>query len=164
MSDERIKVADATAEQLRTFAVRIMGLEVSDRANRQQVIGKLQEAGFTAETIPALDAQAAPAGRRLGGGGPQRRVRPGTEADPVYEVCVTIQATEQPGGQEPVRCEVNGRAIFIPRGEPVWIAEKYAEVLENAVQYVYEEYSDGLGGLSAPRKVPSYAFSYVSAA
>ena len=51
------------------------------------------------------------------------------------------------GDGEPLPVGVNGRVIFIPRGEPVWVPEKFVHVLDNAVHSKLDEHNDLIGGL-----------------
>ena len=75
-------------------------------------------------------------------------------------VRVQIHTSDKPGGEEPIQLGVNGKLMFVPRGEPVEIPLEYASVLANAREWVYDEYRDGMGGLKKPREVHTYPFSY----
>lgn len=164
MAQERIPTDKATLQQLRDFAEVIMGLELAERETKQTILGKLAAAGFTGESVPAVGAAPVAATSRPASTGPgNRRMRPGTEdsAAPVWEVQILIPTSSEPGGDEPVPVGVNGRVMYIPRGEPVWVNETYVEALNNAERYVYEPYTEGMGGLSTPRVVKSYPFQYV---
>lgn len=163
MKQITVSVAEATLEQLREHATIGMGLEVDGRATRQSILAKMHAAGFKSDTITVLVAEDdvlpasvdSPVQRDEHGSFIMRGNRKFRQ--------IMIAVSEQPGGREPVSVSVNGRAMFIPRGERCWVRDAYVEVLRNAVAEVYDPYDPeidgGRGGLRAPRKVPAYAFS-----
>lgn len=57
---ERIKIDEAEAKDLRYFAEVVMGLEIKDGTNANQIRAKLKQAGYTADTIPAPQAPPEP--------------------------------------------------------------------------------------------------------
>lgn len=157
MSDIKIPVGEATAAQLREHATLRMGLEIDGRASANTILAKMREAGFDGEEITVLlpDAPTVPrvdpeevGNRKTVNGRKFRRIN--------------IPRQDIPGGEEPVPVGVNGRVMFVPRGEDCWVPEDYIEVLNHAVQAIYEAY-DGSNqlGLRKPRMVKSYPFSYV---
>jgi hypothetical protein len=162
MGMKKIAIGEATAEQLREFATVALGLELGGRENKQMLAGKIAEA-WAQDHILISDAKAPipTGGPSPVGGAFNRRPReaPGGE-EGEFEVRIVIQTTDRPGGDEPVPVGVNGRMMWIPRGEPVWVPEKYVAVLNAAEEHVFEEYKEGLGGLKKPRAVKSYPFSY----
>lgn len=174
---EKVKIADASVDQVRRFARVDLGLEIHENANKQGIVGKMREAGYSLDFV-FIDAQAeppTPSGANLRPGGPRQirpriRVENGEEVrvldpetkEPQSEVCLQVHTQDKPGGEEPVFISVNGRGMWVPRGETVWIPTSYAHVLENAKEEVYEPYNgEGNGGLRPPREVQSYPFSYI---
>lgn len=170
MPMEKIDIGEATLEQLRAFATAYLGLEVKPQTNRDGLRGLIRQAGYEAAFIFTMPEQTQP-GAHTRPEGPMN-VRPRLRADgkpsidsatgkPENEVRVIIHVQDKAGGDEPVSLNPNGRTMYVPRGEAHWIPDAHHEVLKNAKELVYEEYTgDGLGGLKTPREVQSYPFSY----
>lgn len=156
---KKIEIEKATVEELRTFATVVLGLEVDGRATRDSILGKMAAAGYGVAHITLPEA--APEGPPEHRAGRAFNTRPAKDGG--KEIRIRLHTQEKPGGDQPVPVGVNGSMILVPRGEDIWLHEKFVKVLENAVEEVYQEYSDdgGLGGLNEPRRVPSYPFSYV---
>lgn len=146
MSDTvKIKLADASTEQLRWFAGSYLNLEVSpsDNANALRVaisrawddseISVPSDMGGDVKKVAQRKAAPLAAGAALA---PKDSSR-----DP--KVTLIISRQDGPGGDRPVEVGVNGTLILIPRGEPATVAYRYYEALKNAVQTVYEQTSDG---------------------
>lgn len=155
METRHVPLAEAENDQLKDFAATILGLEFDGRTGSQAMRAKIREAGWTKDTIPVL-AQSAPRQDTKPSGAKQAFEKNGR---PFYRIMIPNE--EKPGGEEPVMVSVNGRAMYIPRGEPQEVPAEYVEVLENAQSLVYEQYTGGKGGLGKPRIVQSYPFGYV---
>lgn len=156
---ERIKIADATPAQLREFGANTLGLELHGRETGAIMAAKFAEVGYNVDDIGLQTPAVVPSGGPNGEAAFNTRDR----ADGVKEVRIVIHTQDKPGGEDPVQVGVNGKLMLIPRGEPQWVPESYVEVLNHAVEYVYDEYKggpDNLGGLNKPREVKSYPFSY----
>lgn len=154
-----IKISEASAEQLRTFASASLGIEVHPNSNRETLISKIS-AAYDKDEIPVGDADD---GDQPLAGAPPRPVTDRQASRPKKGyVRIHIHVTEDPGGNEPVPVGVNGKAMLIPRGEDVDIKEEYFEVLKNAVQHKYEMMPDGKSINPNPRKVPLYPFMRVA--
>lgn len=155
----KILLAEATADELRTFGHVFLGLEIKGNESRNVMLGKLSEAGYTLPFIQLTDP-VVPTGATTMDGPRSIRTRP----DGVREARIVVHVQDRPGGDQPVPVGVNGRHMLIPRGEPVFVPEPYIEALDHAEEYVYDEYDPdldgGLGGLSQRRTVKSYPFSY----
>ncbi len=157
---ERIKIADATPAQLREFGTNSLGLELHGRETTAMMTAKFAAVGYNVDDIGLQEATVVPSG------GPNGDVAfniRDVRADGIKEIRILIHTQDKPGGEDPVQVGVNGKLMLIPRGEPQWVPESYVGVLNNAVEYVYDEYQGGtgnLGGLSKPREVKSYPFSY----
>ncbi len=156
---ERIKIADATPAQLREFGTNTLGLELHGRETAAMMAAKFAEVGYNVDDIGLQEATVVPSGGPNGDVAFNTRIR----GDGVKEILINIHVQDKDGGDEPVPVGVNGKLMLIERGVPSWVPESYVGVLNNAVEYVYEEYQGGtgnLGGLSKPREVLSYPFSY----
>lgn len=165
---KQIKIEEATAKQLRDFAELVLGLEIGGRETSQMMRGKIQAAGYSRDTIADVGAPAEGPTTAQVATSSDRRINPETRKP---ETRIIIMAEDKPGGEDPVQVSVNGRLILIPRGEACWVEDPYVEVLRNAVEYVYDQYTGedvgrsgvDLGGLKKPREVLSYPFQTVSA-
>lgn len=164
MKSQKIAVSEATLPQLKAFATTVLGLEVARNATQDIVIGKIREAGYNLDHITVFEEVTPSQRGRTEGSDAKasaRVVKTGQDGRERVYYRILIPNEEKPGGEEPVPVGVNGRSMFIPRGQPVEVPEEYVEVLENAEAYVYEPYDgNGLGGLKPPRAVKSYPFSY----
>lgn len=163
MGFRQIPLSEATAGQLRQFATTVLGLEVAKNSTGQQLLGKIEQAGWNKEHIVAEDEESIAAGEAHGSASRLLNTRK-NEKTGRPEVRILIHETEKPGGSDPVFASVNGRGIYIPRAEAVWIDEKYLEVLQHSEELVYPEYDpdkdNGMGGLGEPRRVSAYPFTY----
>lgn len=151
-----VKLAEASTAQIREYATISMGLEIHGNAGKNAILAKMQEAGFDRDEIqvwPSHDQKAEKAKQSTA-----ELAHEDETGRKFYRVLIAEQ--DKPGGAEPVAVSVNGKAMFIPRGEPVNVPAEYFEVLQNAVEFIYPEFDGSdLGGLKAPRKVQSYPFS-----
>ncbi len=158
----QVPLADATRDQLHRFAAMILGLELSGRPQRDTLLAKIAESGYTRDVIPDMPAPAAPT--PANDMGMQVYKYEGREFTNIL-----ISIDENPGGDRPVPVQVNGKLMYIPRGKIVGVPVEYALNLNDAVQYKYEQGSTNqetgdTAPLSAPREVHSYPFSFQSAA
>lgn len=153
---------DCTAEELSDFLQVVMGVEVKGKETKQQLLAKLTQIGWAVPFITVAAPEAAPS--REDGDRPSmstRIVKKGGKDR--KEIRIMIHANDKPGGDRPVPVGVNGVMMLIERGKACWVPEEYVHVLINAVEIIYPEYdqnADMLGGLSHPKPVPSYPFSY----
>lgn len=154
----KVPLDEATDAELASFAMLSLGLEIGPKDKREQILAKIRTT-YTADflVVPkATDLRERP--RDL-----TASVRPaenGVEEDD--EIHVLIHADQK--DSSPVWLAVNGIGLWVPRGVKVWLKRRYVNVLEQAEQFVYPEYdvnlNGGLGGLSDPRVVKLYPFSY----
>lgn len=148
-----IPISEATPAQLREFARVQHGLDISNNAQSGTVIAKLRAAGYEKDEIVVPDEPAAPQAAVSPADfdddddldePPHERVVPGQECCVAgleigsrrweKSFCeIMIPKTNEPGGREPVRVAVNGRALLIARGIPQRIRAPYLEALMNAV-------------------------------
>ena len=185
MDIRRKPASEATDAELRNFARIALGLELHGNAKRETVMAKIGEAGVdldVAQIVIYDEAPSAPpAGGNMAGTTTRRYV-----GDGVWEECapcgtcggeprglgerrcpacnsqilkgrmVTVHQSDEEGGNQPVQVCVNGSNMLIPRGKAVWVPAHYLEALQNAVQNVYDETTNGL---EVARHVHSYPFS-----
>ena len=140
-------IKEATNEDIRRFAAESLGIEIPTSASRAIILAKIQPVWdkphitVTETEAPIVDATAIPKNQ--------------DSADD-EKVEILIDRSEEAGGDEPVFASVNGRGIYIPRGEPAVIAARYVEVLQRAVKTVFHQVK-GSNEL-IPREVPLYPF------
>jgi hypothetical protein len=157
---KRLPIDEADASQLQAFATVHLGLELGGRENRPTLRSKIAEAGWDKDFIVVEEASAGASVPT--GSGHYTNTRPSDKHPGEVDVKIMVHTSTAADGEQPVFVSVNGSAMLIPRGEPSWVPQRYVEVLEHAVEQVYDASPDGgRGGLPAPRAVPSYPFSYV---
>jgi hypothetical protein len=150
-----VKLADATDAQLRQFASDHLGLTLQSLERGAPLRAKIQAAWDKDEITLALPD--APAALQTGAAP--------TPADAPAEaermVTILIQKTDDAEGAQPVWVSVNGRGMFIERGKPQTIKERFLKALQNAVRTVYAQ-PDGATGEMVATEVPSYPYSIIS--
>lgn len=155
---ETVSLAEATNTQLRTFATKVLGLEVGNFETDDQLRAKIAQA-YSGDTIivPVEDAEVAQKAIPIVAG------RPDAAGDDEW---ITILISKQEGieGDSPVWASVNGRGLWIERGKPQRIRRKYEHVLANAVATVYDLVGEGRDMHLVPREVPRYPYHIVSEA
>lgn len=162
MKQRTIPIEEANLAELREFARTILQIEMHNRETAQQMRAKIKEAGYHADKITIFDATSAEATKERRDAGGRHVFKKTDEHGREREYCrILIPNQDKPGGEEPVPVGVNGRVMYVPRGEPHDVPVEYVEALENAVEFIYEPYDgNGLGGLKPPRTVKSYPFQY----
>lgn len=151
----KIKLQDAKGYQLREFATKVLGLDVKGTESLEKVRAKIA-AAFDGDEIEVSEPEApAPAGRKI-------NVNADFESlDGEEKVTIILQKNNSPQGQMPVWVGVNGKAIWIPRGEPVQVAKKFVDALDIAEEEIYDALPDG-GINPDPRKVPVYPYQRIA--
>lgn len=152
MSENQLPLSEASADQLRTFALSYLGMTFPGNTQAETMRAKI---GYAWSKDHILLADPVDEGVQV----PPKLAE---QEGPKDKVRVIIQRTEDAGGDEPVPLSVNGRAMLVPRGEPVDIPREYFEVLEHAVTHRYEALRDG-GISSVPREIPLYPHQVVHA-
>lgn len=165
MEVKHVSIEEATIDQLRWFAEVVLQLELPDRANGNHIKAAMAKAGWDMERPIFLNQKSdiyPDACDADGRGRPLvRRVEFNGEERDCVKIIIPVQ--DKAGGSEPVPVSVNGRAMWITRGKPVFVPVEYVEALENAEQFTYKPYDgNGLGGLPQPEIVKEYPFSYVA--
>jgi hypothetical protein len=148
LSDEnQVKIDAASIKQLRDFATLNLGIDIPPTANRARVLALMEQAAYTKDYIlvdpteeavtaaRALVASVSPAAARAKMPGSDEATKARDER--MIEIIIPIQA--EPGGKEPVRLGVNGRAMLVPRAKRVKIRYPYFEVLARAQKKVGDQ-------------------------
>ena len=170
MDPKHIPLEEATHNQLKWFATAILGIaDLTGKENGVTLKAKIKQA-WDKDSIFVMEPDPKYGDNPDSTGNPRNATMmefpSGTGK---MRECVRINIPIMdpklhPGGDEDVKVSVNGTAMLIPRGQDVVVPVEYVEVLEHAVQFVYDEYdenSDMMGGLKAPRLVHNYQFNYV---
>ncbi len=181
-------LADATLDELKTFATVVLGLELPTKGRNtpNKLMALIKQAyDGTILTIPAVvpskttatvleetttgavDVKTSVAtGKRpapeFGKEGYQdMESNPDDPNHPSNKMVeIFIDTREEPGGDSPVWISCNGQGIWIPRGQNAMIRYKFVHILENAVQTVYEQTEEN--GPMVPREVPAYPWRLVT--
>lgn len=156
MSEKKIPLAEATAEQIRAFGQTYLGLSFPANTREETMRAKVAAAWDKPDIIvDEAEPQATPQGATP---------PPVTDAQQPPKrkmVRVLIHRTDDDGGDEAVPLGVNGRVMLVPRGKEVDIPSTYYEVLRNAVTHRFESYKEG-GINPVPREVPLYPHHVIS--
>jgi len=159
MEMKTVLIEDATRDELATFAETVLGLEVHHLTQ----IPKLRS--MISAVNPKLTQFQAPIPEPENARAPSEDAEPyrapvGEMEEPRYDII--IPETEASDGQTAVPVSVNGRNMFIERGVRSTIKHRYYEVLNNAVQTLYDQ-PEGPQGPMIPRQIHAYGFSVLSA-
>lgn len=169
-SKAKKSIADANKAELLEFAQINLGLEVSDRMTREQLVVKIKAAGHTASTItvdaadplPDTDYDDEPDDRPVIF---QATDIPATGemVDPwTVKVRINIPAANDPLGRQDVFVAVNGREALIQRGVDVELPLPYVLALKDASIISYPRDREGQM-VDDPILLPVYPFSVIHA-
>lgn len=147
----KVKVSEATAKQLRKFGNEVLGLDIKAR-DTAEAVRAMVSAVWEGDEFELTEDEAPVAAKPI-------MERAGTDNND--KVKIIIQKVNSPGGSDPVFAAVNGRGIWLPRGEVIEVPRKYMEVLEHAQEAVYEQLPEG-GINPVPRMVHVYPFQRVA--
>lgn len=177
MSKIKVKISEATAEQLQQFAIEATGGNFSGQTiEKLRAQAKAANSGEDTFEILGKDVD----NIELGTPQPPRKIRaevisdgsadsdgldsedvpfaPAEKPDRGDELIpIMIQISDKEGGQRPVPVAVNGTAILIPRGKPCEVKRKYVEVLAHAIEQ--HAVLDDQGRIIGMREVHAYPFS-----
>jgi len=185
MTTKTIPLAEAGQKDLIAFAKNVCGLTLGfGELSLVKLRAKISECGYDSVTVEQAAEQpaapppqrrspipefktaaaepvaTAPRSRKKKKSSGRLRPRFQVEHPPApKKLRIIVARSNEAGGDEPVKCGVNGKAMLIPRGEPVDVPAPYVEVLENAIAFHYEQRDLG-GGLTelVRREVPLYPF------
>lgn len=159
MTPQTKPIADATAEELRTFAQVALGLEIEGTENRNVVLSRMRDAGHNPDAegyrIATFD-RPDPVRKDQATDGREWREDPGHKDGGRWYHAINIAAAPVEGGDRAVPVRVNGRTMLIPRGKRVMVPEEYVEAIRNASETIWNMTEHGL---SDPREVPSYPYA-----
>lgn len=124
-----VYVASAKRSELLWIATSELGLEVSETATADEIRDIIRKSGSQQKSFE-IDGSI-PLGMA-----PSRR----EEKTEYTQVRLTIQAGDGEHGAQPIWLAVNGRGMWVPRGEPVIIPRYLFEgSLEQAIEVVFPE-------------------------
>jgi len=167
---KQIPLVDATEDQLRKFAIEVLGLDIHHMAKSESITAKINQvwdkdtiaveeenqtitaAPGTAPPNPNLDDKVSISEKPTAG-----ILISSSKLDP--KVHLELNRSDDKGGDRAVPLNVNGKTMLIPRGEACNVPYRYYLVLVNAVRTVYEQMDDGE---LAPREVPAYPFRVIT--
>lgn len=166
-------LTEATDDEVRLYARISHGLEVDGRFGREKILTMLADAtgmDVNREDLQIVIHDGNPQTPTVTGGISSYRVY-----DPAEEKWVDCDSTDEgarlgmkiniptedrEGGARPVYTNHNGKAFLIPRGKPVWVPMEYVNILQNAIETVYD--MDENGKIMGEREVPRFNFSQVA--
>lgn len=151
-----VKLSDATDAQLRQFATEVLGLPVPN-AERGAALRARIASVYDKDEIALPEAPQPAQGRR-----PTASAADPAAGEEEPMLTIIINKTEEAGGADPVWVSVNGRGMWIPRGERCKVKKRYVDVLVNAVRTAYEQ-PEGPKGPMIAREVPAYPYSILPA-
>lgn len=149
MTMKQIPIADASAQQLSDFGTLVLGIEgLNYRLGRDVLIARLRGVSYDNAyiSLPVEEKDTI------------QRVDPPNSGHARRMAVIRIHTDDKPGGAEPVPVAVNGKQMFVPRGQDCTIPWEYYHALNNARRYVYEQGPNG-ELLDPPREVHEYSFS-----
>lgn len=166
MKQTRVKIAEATPDQLATFAA-ILGLEVKSQ-DKAELAALISSSGYQGDEITVIEdaprASKAPESNDV----LQRSevaVWDGTDEFGIKRarrlIYIQIPNQDRPGGEQPVPAGVNGNNMHIKRNTPSLVPEEFIESLDHAIEKRYDPSPEDTKALTAPRYVQRYPFQRV---
>ena len=153
---KQVTLAEATNKQLRDFCSGHLGLMLGNHPLTNKALhAKIREAAWDKPfiVVPVDEsvevepkAAQAPVPTKLG-------------TEPL--VTIEIPVGEDEDGKDYVFVGVNGRGIYLTRGEPIQIKYRYYLALKHAQKLVTDQRGDGIHTEDHRRIVPQYPFSVV---
>ena len=147
----KIKVEDASASQLATFARMNFGIEIDHRKGRDNILSLLAATGWSETEIEVEDGSQTRA---------QEKMPPAPQGTG-EKIKIMIPTGRGPGEQHDVVGGVNFRSFQIKRGVPVEVSREIFNALMAACVTVYNR--DENGAPIDPVEVPSYNVNILSA-
>lgn len=157
MTKVTVLVAEATTEQLATFAAQSLGFEIKPQTPVPTARAMVQKAWDKPDFVLDIPDRAAMVGMPPEGETvviPKRVV--GADEP---KVRIVLHKSDKPGGDRPEFVAHNGVGMLVPRGEECEIPYRYFEILKNAVETVFGEDSEGN---RIERRIPAFQFTPVS--
>lgn len=149
----RITIEAASRDQLKHFCT-LQGLEFDGRSGDNKLRALIVQSGYERDWIEVPDDLAAAEIVEVAADEPERANQP-----KMVELTISVQT----GETGDVTLGHDGKIMRVPRGRRVKIPYRYYQVLEDAVQFVYEETARGADlsehALRDPIPVYSYPFT-----
>lgn len=161
--NQKIPLAEATAEQLLNFGTRFLGLPFDVHTTVKAMRAQIQQAGH--DTVLAIEPAPAAPTRDMTD---KARIMTPEAADirGTEKVRIRIFSQKEDGGDQPIPVGVNGSVMLLPRDQDIEIPRPFYEVLKNAVEEKYDPVKDANGNMvgvaAKPRLVPSYQFQVLA--
>lgn len=156
MAKKTVKLTEATAVQLATFAQINLGLDnANHRLGGDKLRAMIATAGYQSDEIEIDEAD--PALQEAATQHPDDRGVASVPKEKVALVKIRIPAQSGPGGSEDVRVAVNGVLLRVRRNTDVEVPIHYVEALENAQKAEYDKDENG-SPVFPPRMVPTHPF------
>ena len=156
-STKQVPLPEASNKQLRTFATAHLGLPLGPGPmSNKQLIAKIQGAAWDKPHIIVPIDEAAEVEDRPAAAPPAE-----TKLGEEPYVKLLIAQTEEEDGKEHVFVGVNGRAIYLPRGEEISVKYRYYIALKNAQKQITDQRGEGVHTEDVKRIVQQYPFSVI---
>lgn len=152
MASKNIPIAEATREQLYTFA-RSIGLQIKGQPSAATLLELLRQDDPDREyiTIPEVEDEPARVEHKQAAKSGEKRFR----------IRIASNAYE-PGGRDPVPLGINGHVIRIMRDQEVAITEPYLKLLESVKKH--EPIKDQNDRIVEWAEVPRFSFTVLGPA
>lgn len=151
---KQVPLADATNKQLRTFASSHLGLPLgSNVMTDRKLRAMIQEAAWDKPYVLVPADEGVEVEPRPAAAAPE----PQLGAEPYVKLLITV--TEEDDGRDMVFVGVNGRAIYLPRGEEISVKYRYYLALKNAQKMITDQRGEGVHTEDVSRIVQQYPFS-----
>jgi len=167
MAIAKIKIKQATLNQLKAFAEAHLGIYFQDgiavgaaRAQVEQAWGHDTISVQVADDTPGQPAAAQPAAVAPPQAAPPAQGKGGRPVAGKDMVTVFIDERDEPGGDRPVEVGVNGKMMVIPRGQDVQIPYPYYLALLDAKVWVYVPKKDANGTINGLESTPREHLQY----
>lgn len=150
----RIRLDDATNEQLAEFVENTLQIDVADRTNRASMLSIVADI----HGHDWIEAEAAPEALQKRGRGRPKSASVDPKAKPAT---VRVMINPEEHGIDPVPISVNGVAYSVRRGEEVDLPYPYFEALKNAKRGV--PIVDKERTIIGYREVPAFPYQVLRA-
>ena len=173
---KQVLISQATPKELINFANIVMGLmNVPDNSTPDQTLAIIRDAGWDKNFVLLLDDIDESTIRKT-----RQNVRDGRISRARGDVAdtakrssnlhkapmcrIVLNATEEPGGGEPLQVNHNGVLLRIPRGVNCDIPYPYLAILQEAIKTVYQQVRDPITNKPKllSKNVPAHPFQIVT--
>ena len=151
-----IRVDQANHAQLQYLATVTLGLSIAGSPTKGELVALIRASGYSSREFTIDDDAVLDTGATMASA-------PKTDDSYTHVRCI-IHHEEKPGGHDHVPVSVNGRAIWIPRGEPCVLKRRYWLVLVAAKEVHYPErqrIDNDTPALGTPLMAPRHAVQFI---